>query len=247
MTDNKTHNPYDLSTYKTKPLKIFQTDDRKDMLNYKFAFEITGDNLDKRLLLSTGYIGQDIDDNYFILNEDEITKIVDQLNNYKEILHKSKKCRLDLDTLHYQLEQDLKAGYIESITIEYKKNSLPPYYDPLLYKAFIISPNYKKEAVPDYVNTAFNFLEVLRMDINEARFDEVMNHIRHHYDIPIHFIGYDYDEEVRKRQKQAMKELDEATKNGHVGYTDTERSKYSKMLKDMNIPFNVLADKKNKG
>lgn len=246
MIDNKTHNPYDLETYKTKPLKIFQTDDRKDMLNYKFGFEITGSNLDKMLLLSTGYIGQDSDDNYFILNEADITNIVDRLNKYKDILHKSKEHKKKLDSLHDQLEQDLKAGYIESITIEYKRNSLPPYYDPLLYKAFIICPNYKKDT-PDTVNTAFNFLEVLRMDINEAKFDEVMNHIRHNYDIPIHFIGYDYDEEVKKRQKQAMKELDDASRKGHIGYTDAEKSKYSKMLKDMNIPFNVMADKKNKG
>ena len=251
MYNNSMVNPYDLVSYKKEKVKIFQSkdDSRKDLVDYHFDFEITGDNLNKLLLFSAGYMGGDItqEDSYFLLDEDTIDKIIYRLTNAKVALERSKEAKAKLDKCHEELESYLKAGYIESITMEYRRNQLPPYYNQLLYKAFCIIPNFKKDIdIPLDVNTGFNFLEVLHLDINESKFDETMNHVRHWYDIPIHFVGYDHDKEIEKRRKQAMRELDEATKKGRVGTSETDRKKYLKMLEDINIPINVLSHKDKK-
>ena len=244
MFDPSTINPYDPISYKPDKIKIFQskTDDRKDMVDYHFDFEITGSNIDRLLLFTAGYLGNSggKEDNHFILDEDTIDKIIDKLQIAKTRLQKSKFAKEKLEECHKILGEYLDKGYIESITIEHRKNLLPPYYTSLLYKAFIIKPNFKKDT-PSDINTGFNFLEVLHLDINEGKFDETMNHIRHYHNIPIHFVGYDHDKEIEKRKKQAMRELDEATKTGKVGMSKNDRRRYSKMLEELNIPINVLA------
>ena len=251
MYNNSMVNPYDLTSYKKEKIKIFQPKDksRKDLVDYHFDFEYTGDNLNRLLLFSAGYLGPNAnqEDSYFLLDEDAIDKIIDRLSKAKAAIERSKEAKEKLDECHKELENYLKAGYVESITMEYRRNQLPPFYDSLLYKAFCIIPNFEKDInIPSDVNTGFNFLEVLHLDINESRFDEVMNHVRHWYDIPIHFIGYDHDKEIEKRRKQALRELDEATKKGRVGTSENDRRKYSKMLEDMHIPINVLSHKGKK-
>ena len=245
MFDPSTINPYDPVSYKKEKIKVFQTGDtnRKDLVDYHFDFEITGDNLNRLLLFTTGYLGNSgKEDSYFVLDEDSIDKLIDKLQTAKTRLEKSRFAKEKLDECHALLEEYLSKGYVESITLEYRKNQLPPYYTPLLYKAFVVKPNFK-DNIPTDVNKGFNFLEVLHLDINEGKFDEVMNHIRHYHNIPIHFVGYDHDKEIEKRKKQAMRELDEASKKGRVGMSESDRRKYSKMLEELNIPINVLASR----
>lgn len=253
MIDNKTINPYDLLSYKKKRIKIFNSkkDDkergRKDLVDYEFDLEVTGSNTDKKILLSTGYIGKKGEESYFILDEDDLDRLITELSEAKEILKKSRCSKDQILIIHQELEKYLKAGYIESITLEYKKNFLPPYFNKELYKAFNVRPNFKKDIdIPSWVNIGFNFIEVYHLDINEGKFDEVMNYIRHYYDIPIHFIGYDHMDEIRKREKAALKELDDKIKSGTVGTDPTQAKIFNSMLNDMGIPHNVINFKKKK-
>lgn len=249
MIDKQTHNPYDLVSYKPKKIIISHNDkdsDTKDLLTYKFNFEVTGSNIERLLLLGAGYAEGDIETNHYILDENDIQKLVDQLLIEKERIEKSKKAKEEVKYLHSILNAYLDEGYVESITLEYKPTSLPPYFSPLLYKAFNIKPNFRKDIdIPSEVNTAFNFLEVLSLSLNEGKFDETMNYIRNYKDIPIHFIGYDRDKEIEKRKKEAMKELKEYP-DDKIGYSDADRTKYLNMLKDLNIPVNVLSHKGKK-
>jgi len=249
MIDSSTINPYDLTSYKKEKIKVMNSkknDLKKDLLDYHFDLEVTGSGIDRQVLLTAGYYGGSDNDSYFILDKDTITKMIDKLNSMYKAIELAEKANDKVKELHEQLDEYLKAGYIESITLDHRKNMLPPYFNSALYKAFIIRPNFKTDIdIPSEVNTGFNFLEVLKLKINEDKFDETMNYVRHYNDIPIHFIGYDYNEEVEKRKKEAMKDLDKASKKKGPRYTDKERNKYMKMMKDMNIPFNVLnPDKK---
>lgn len=249
MIDNNTRNPYNLVEYKKDKLKIFNSkkDDktRTDLVDYLFGFQISGTNDNNLLLLETGYINSNKDNNYFILDEDDIDKLIEKLQTAKERIIISKIVSVRIKELHGELNRYLDAGYIESITMELKKNSLPPYFQPQFYKAFIIKPNFKKDIdIPSDVNTGFNFIEVLHLDINEGKFDETMNYIRNYCDIPIHFIGYDHGLEIEKRKKEALRDLDKRTKDPHkYGRSPEDIAKYKKMMEELGIPKDILNKK----
>lgn len=247
MIDAITRNPYNLVEYRDEKLKIFNSkkdqNNRNDLVDYLFNFRISGTNDNNLLLLTTGYLSDDKDDNYFILDEDDIDKMIDRLKTVKERISISKKVSEKIKELHKELNRYLKAGYIESITLELKENMLPPYFQKEFYKTFIIRPNFKKDIeIPNEVNTGFNFIEVLHLDINEGKFDEVMNYIRDYNDIPIHFVGYDHADTIRKRQKEALRDLDEASKKGYR-YSKEDIEKYRKMMRDYNIPIDNIIKK----
>lgn len=249
MIDSSTKNPYNLSEYKTSKLKIFNSKKdqktRNDLVDYLFKFQITGTNDNNLLLLSTGYISNNKDnDNYFILDENDIDNLISELEEVKEKIAISRLVADRIVDLHAQLNEYMKAGYVDYIELELKKDYLPPYFQKELYKTFIIRPIFKKDIdIPPEVNTAFNFIEVLHLDINEGKFDETMNYIRDYNDIHIHFIGYDHADEIKKRQKEALKDLDDATKNGHRYKRSPEDiAKYQKMMKELNIPFNLATN-----
>lgn len=236
-------NPYDPKYYKPQKVKIFQSKDRKDMVDYKFEFEITGSHLDRLLMMKAGYLNDSISDNYFILDEEGIDRIIEELSLAKRAIVNSRAAKISIEQLHKELNELLDRDLLESITLTYRKNMLPPYFSPALYKAFEVKANPKHGVT---LEKDISFLEVFHMSINEEEFDKTMNYIRNYHDIPIHFVNFDIDEEIAKRKREAMRDLDKKSKSGKVGYSDKERSKYIKMMGDMGIPINVLAtpDKK---
>lgn len=252
MIDAYTRNPYNLEEYKKDKLKIFNSkkDDksRNDLVDYLFEFQISGTNDDNLLLFGAGYLHNSKESNYFILDENDIDNMIEKLNMAKQRIMVSKVVSEKIKSLHEELNRYLEAGYVDHIILEYRENSLPPYFQKEIYKTFCIKPVFKIDIdIPPEVNTAFNFIEVLHLDINEGKFDETMNYIRNYNDIPIKFIGYDHAEEIEKRKKEALKDLDNATKKGHrYGRSPEDIAKYRKMMDDMGIPNNVLNHKKKK-
>lgn len=249
MIDNKTIVPYDPIDY-GKPDKIIirQKGDQKDLVDYKFEFEISGDNLNRKILFTAGYLGGTAkdQDNIFILEEESIDDLITKLQLEKERIQKAKENKKRLEELHKQLGEYLKAGYITKIIMRHQPTRLPPYYNKLIYKAFIIEPVFKNDC-PSEVNTGFNFLEVLHLPIEEKEFDKVMNYVRHYEDIPIETIGFDIRDEIEKRKKEAIKELNGRTAEEYVNrHSEEQKKKYAKMMNDMGIPVNVMNYKNKK-
>ena len=238
MIDKTTRNPYDLMTYKNEKVIVRQKEDQKDLLDYRFEFELSGDGHDRKLLMTTGYIGGSAkeSDNYFFLDEDTIDKLIEKLEIEKARIKKASILKQELKKLHDELNGYMKNGYVESIDLIYKPNSVPPYFNNKIYKAYIIKPNFKP-GCPQEVNTAFNFLEVLHLTIDEKDFDRTMNYIRDHNDIPINMVGFSYAEMVNERKKEAEKQINKKSAEDFVNrHTKEQTDYYYKKLSEMGIP-----------
>lgn len=239
MEDGKLINPYDYNEYNIKTLRVLNSK-KKDkykssLANYKFAFGIQGDNIDKELLMTCSYIGGDNEECSFILEEEDIDKLIGKLQIVKSVIEIGKNIRNEIKKCHDILNGYINAGYIESITITRKDYLLPPYYQPSLFMAFVIQPIFKNTVKPsDSVNTMFNFLEVLHLDIDENKYAKTMEYIRnHHEEIPISIIGWDRDAIIEKRKKEALKDADKHLKDMKDGTKAKNDAKYRKMLCDM--------------
>lgn len=238
MEDGKLLNPYDYCEYKTQKVRVLNSkkEDRykSSLSNYKFSFDIQGDNIDKELLFTCEYIGGDDEPYSFALEGNEIDKLIDKLQEAKTIINKGKTIRDNLKKYHGILNEYIKAGYIDCISMEKKDYLLPPYYQSSLFMAFIIRPVFKTGIkIPPDVNTKFNFLEVLHLDINENEYAKTMDYVRGYNDISITIIGWDRDAIIEKRKKEALKDADKRINDMKYGTKAKNDAKYRAMLCEM--------------
>lgn len=234
-------NPYDQNVYKPKTVRIDNKKKKKDfnisLNNYRFELELSSNNANRLLLLTTGYLGtNNNNDNTFLLNDNDLDKLIEQLIKYRDIIRKSKNTNVKIEALHGILNKYLDNGYVQHINMIYKPVLLPPGFNSVLYKPFIIKPIIKQEYTDlDDVDKDFEFLEIFHLDIVEESFDMIMDYIRNYNDIPIHIYGWDYNEEVDKRKKEAIKDLDKETKRRkNKKLIEKEKAKFEEMLQQMN-------------
>lgn len=239
MQDGVLINAYDYTEYKLKKVRVLNSKKedkyKSSLANYKFTFDIQGDNIDKELLLSCSYIGGDNDEYTFVLEENDIDELITRLQETKDIIAKGKQIREKIKECHDTLNEYIKAGYIESITLEKRDYLLPPYYNKSLYMAFAIKPEFKKDTkYLTEVNTMFNFLEVLHLSIDENKFAQTMEYIRnYHEEIPITIIGWDRNAIIEKRRKEALKDADKRIQDMKDGTKEKNDAKYRNMLCEM--------------
>lgn len=235
-------NPYDLNLYKPKIVKVNNKKKAKDrnqdiaLHNYHFDIEISGVNKNRQLLLTAGYLGaQENADNAFLLDDNDIDNLVEELLKAKEAIEKGKEVSAELEDIHERLNSDIQNGFVDHIEMEYKPTLLPPHFNQALYKPFKITPIYINNINKE--NISFkdgSFLEVLYLSIVEEEFDKTMDYMRGYHDIDIHIYGWDYNEELEKRKKEALKDLDKDIKRRKdKKRMKAEEEKYTKMLNEI--------------
>lgn len=248
MIDASLKNIYDYKKYSPTFMRVKNSKKsnkyRRSLSNYKFGFLIDGDDFNRELMLTCSYMDDKESESSFILDGEDIDYLVDKLQEMKSIINKGKHSQDILKGFHNTLNEYIDAGYIELIEMRRNDTLLPPGYNPALYMAFIIRPRFKLGIdIPSEVNTAFNFLEVLHLDINENEYDKTMNYIRNYHDIPIVIYGWDRDAEIEKRKKEALKDADKRIKEMNDGTKEERDKKYRKILNDMfGIPTAMMTD-----
>lgn len=197
-------NPYRIKDYRKNTLRIVN----KELNSVGvITSEITGEFGDRKAYITTGYEGTDEHTNFFIISKEDLDILISNLLNLYEDITDDSNIKLSESELMYELHSYITNGYIKSITLR-KLNIELPGFNPNLYTPFNIEPEFKNDLPDDNINLGLNFVKVLRIKIRDKDYNDMLDYIRNgDKNIPIKFIGFDRNEQIKKYINDAKKEL----------------------------------------
>ena len=231
---SETINPYPKKDFTCKrSVKITQ-----DALSSEglFTSEITGEFGNRKAYITTGYIGDDSLTNNFVVSEDTLEEIIDNLQYVLANIKHDKELKSHEDSLMDTLHEYIRLGYVEGITLE-RLNMEIPGFNSSLYKVFKIKPKFIYNIDPNAgVNLEFSFIKCLHLDLNQEKYNKTIDDIRNGDNtIPIKFIGYDRKEEIKKFIISAKKELEGYDPSNNIPPTPEQINSAKDIMKKIGL------------
>lgn len=233
---SETINPYpkkDITCKRTAKIK-------QDSLSAEgfISSEITGEFGDRKAYIKTGYSGSDELTNHFVVSEDDLEGLIDNLQYVLTNIRHDKDLKSHEDSLMELLHRYIELGYVEGITLE-RLNMEIPGFSPVLYKVFKVKPKFKYDIDPDAgVNLEFSFIKCLHLDMDQEKYDKTLDHIRNgNKTIPIKIIGYDRKKEIKKFIESAKKELKDYDPFKNIPPTSEQLQSAKKIMENLGCKF----------